>query len=72
MKGARAVIPGQLDHSMRISMEREPWGAEDTSTEDDKPRIPEPMVFDLMRPLGARVTNERGVPEAALRLIRSF
>lgn len=32
----------------------EPWGAEDKSAEDDLPRIPEPMVFDLMRPLGAR------------------
>lgn len=31
----------------------EPWGAEDASSEDDQPRIPEPMVFDLMRPLGA-------------------
>lgn len=32
----------------------EPWGAEDKSAEDDRPRIPEPMVFDLIRPLGAR------------------
>jgi hypothetical protein len=32
----------------------EPWGAEDQSAEDDRPRIPEPMVFDLIRPLGAR------------------
>jgi hypothetical protein len=31
----------------------EPWGAEGASSEDDQPRIPEPMVFDLMRPLGA-------------------
>jgi hypothetical protein len=31
----------------------EPWGAEDAASEDDQPRIPEPMVFDLMRPLGA-------------------
>ncbi len=32
----------------------EPFGAEDASAEDDVPRIPEPMVFDLVRPLGAR------------------
>lgn len=32
----------------------EPLGAEDQSAEDDRPRIPEPMVFDLVRPLGAR------------------
>lgn len=32
----------------------EPRGAEDRSAEDDQPRIPEPMVFDLVRPLGAR------------------
>ncbi|WP_139556013.1 hypothetical protein [Methylotetracoccus oryzae] len=32
----------------------EPFGAEDRSAEDDRPRIPEPMVFDLIRPLGAR------------------
>lgn len=32
----------------------EPLGAEDKSAEDDRPRIPEPMVFDLIRPLGAR------------------
>lgn len=32
----------------------EPLGAEDPHAEDDTPRIPEPMVFDLVRPLGAR------------------
>jgi len=32
----------------------EPFGAEEASAEDDQPRIPEPMVFDLVRPLGAR------------------
>lgn len=32
----------------------EPLGAEDPHAEDDVPRIPEPMVFDLVRPLGAR------------------
>lgn len=32
----------------------EPFGAEDPHAEDDIPRIPEPMVFDLVRPLGAR------------------
>jgi hypothetical protein len=32
----------------------EPLGAEDASAEDDRPRIPEPMVFDLVRPLGAK------------------
>ncbi|MBX3444154.1 MAG: hypothetical protein KF774_17255 [Planctomyces sp.] len=29
-------------------------GAESLSAEDDAPRIPEPMVFDLVRPLGAK------------------
>jgi hypothetical protein len=29
-------------------------GAEDFSAEDDRPRIPEPLVFDLVRPLGAK------------------
>lgn len=38
----------------------EPWGAEDAVSEDDSPRIPEPMVFDLMRPLGAHA-GEREV-----------
>jgi len=38
----------------------EPWGAEDAGSEDDSPRIPEPMVFDLMRPLGAHA-GEREV-----------
>jgi len=32
----------------------EPFGAEDKSAEDDVPRIPEPLVFDLVRPLGAK------------------
>lgn len=32
----------------------EPFGAEDPAAEDDRPRIPEPMVFDLVRPLGAK------------------
>ncbi|MFM8442543.1 MAG: hypothetical protein ACKN9W_04260 [Methylococcus sp.] len=54
LDGHTAVIPEKMGYSMQISMEREPWGAEDASAEDDKPRIPEPMVFDLMRPLGAR------------------
>lgn len=30
----------------------EPWGAEDKSAETHSPQIPEPMVFDLVRPLG--------------------
>jgi len=33
---------------------REPFGAEDPYAEDITPRIPEPLVFDLVRPLGAR------------------
>lgn len=33
---------------------REPYGAEDPRTEGRRPAIPEPMVFDLVRPLGAR------------------
>ena len=32
----------------------EPFGAEDPDAEDDVPRIPEPLVFDLVRSLGAR------------------
>lgn len=36
-----------------VSGDTDPWGAEDKASEDDLPRIPEPMVFDLMRPLGA-------------------
>jgi hypothetical protein len=32
----------------------EPFGAEELYDGDDAPRIPEPMVFDLVRPLGAR------------------
>jgi len=31
----------------------EPFGAEELRAHDDVPRIPEPMVFDLVRPLGA-------------------
>jgi len=36
------------------SSDGEPLGAEDASAEDDVPRIPEPLVFDLVRPLGAK------------------
>lgn len=32
----------------------EPFGSEDFGSEDHRPRIPEPMVFDLVRPLGAK------------------
>jgi hypothetical protein len=32
----------------------EPFGAEELYDGDDSPRIPEPLVFDLVRPLGAR------------------
>jgi hypothetical protein len=32
----------------------EPFGAEELYDGDDSPRIPEPMVFDLVRPLGAK------------------
>jgi hypothetical protein len=38
----------------RISDGFEPFGAEDPAVEGREPRIPEPMVFDLVRPLGAR------------------
>ena len=31
----------------------EPFGAEDFGAQDNRPLIPEPMVFDLVRPLGA-------------------
>ncbi len=33
---------------------REPWGAEDLSAEHHTVRVPEPLLFDLVRPLGAR------------------
>lgn len=36
------------------SFRLEPFGAEELRDADNKPRIPEPMVFDLVRPLGAR------------------
>jgi len=42
-----------LANASRGLLDDEPWGAEDAVSEDDSPRIPEPMVFDLMRPLGA-------------------
>lgn len=42
------------DWRARLGPSGEPWGAEDPAAEDDVPRIPEPMVFDLVRPLGAR------------------
>lgn len=32
----------------------EPFGAEELYDGDDSPRIPEPLVFDLVRPLGAK------------------
>jgi len=32
----------------------EPFGAEELQAEDDSPHIPEPLVFDLVRPLGAK------------------
>ena len=35
------------------AQEAEPFGAEDGGAEDLVPIIPEPMVFDLVRPLGA-------------------
>lgn len=31
----------------------EPFGAEEFADRDNRPRIPEPLVFDLVRPLGA-------------------
>jgi hypothetical protein len=33
---------------------REPFGAERASTEDDLLLVPEPLLFDMVRPLGAR------------------
>ncbi len=36
------------------SQETEPFGAEDGGSEAHAPIIPEPMVFDLVRPLGAK------------------
>jgi hypothetical protein len=46
---SRASIPGRggQDHEDVL-------GAEEASVEGRRPRIPEPMVFDLVRPLGAR------------------
>jgi hypothetical protein len=45
---------GWLEGFIRRPMNGEPFGAEDPHAEDDVPSIPEPMVFDLVRSLGAR------------------
>lgn len=44
-----ALLLGQIP----ILFAREPFGAEDKGAEDNRPSIPEPMVFDLVRGLGA-------------------
>lgn len=49
---ARAQDWGWLGGSQGLAIE--PFGAEELHAEDDVPRIAEPMVFDLVRPLGAR------------------
>lgn len=51
---SREATPASRPHPTEAPVEFEPAGAEDKSAEDDSPRIPEPMVFDLVRPLGAR------------------
>jgi hypothetical protein len=47
-------VPSQPLYDWDAGLNFEPLGAEDYYAEDDSPRIPEPMVFDLVRPLGAR------------------
>ena len=47
---AQAIL---LGHAATV-FAREPFGAEDKGAEDNVPSIPEPMVFDLVRGLGAR------------------
>jgi hypothetical protein len=49
----------------------EPFGAEDLGAQDHVPRIPEPLVFDLVRPLGAR-RGELEVNTLALIPLGSF
>lgn len=50
---SQAQAPEVFDQDAFAVSDGEPPGAEDASAEDDRPRIPEPMVFDLVRPLGA-------------------
>lgn len=45
---------GESESLRRFSSSGEPFGAEELDDADNMPRIPEPMVFDLVRPLGAR------------------
>lgn len=47
------LAQSNFDHQPRFDLS-EPLGAEAFSAETHSPRIPEPMVFDLVRPLGAR------------------
>ncbi len=48
--------PGFWGHLFPVQNERwiDALGAEDKGAESHSPRIPEPMVFDLVRPLGAK------------------
>jgi hypothetical protein len=43
----------------------EPFGAEDHAAEDDPVHIPEPMIFDLVRGLGAQQGELEAVKLAA-------
>jgi len=47
----RPGLPGIADRSTGAAIE--PFGAEELHDADNRPRIPEPLVFDLVRPLGA-------------------
>lgn len=51
---APKALPAPRREPAAAAADFEPPGAEDKSAEDDSPRIPEPMVFDLVRPLGAK------------------
>jgi len=46
-------VPSYENAVPRAAVNFEPFGAEEARAHDDKPHIPEPLVFDLVRPLGA-------------------
>lgn len=50
---AQEEMPWETSPRFRLFDGAEPFGAEDPAVEGREPRIPEPMVFDLVRPLGA-------------------
>jgi hypothetical protein len=48
------LLAGVLAAPLRAQEVTEPFGADDARAESGRLHIPEPMVFDLVRPLGAR------------------